>query len=395
MATTDSRNVDWPATDFEARPAIGEASPASSPVPSTGRRLSRLAADLAIAIRKTSEAARDAQLAHVADEAKGVSQRIQEQLVEGAAALRTQAEDDVTEIREWAKAEATRIKAEADARTAARKHLLEEQLANHAAATRSRSTRMEAKVNAYRATMDEFFRHFLEEEDPARLATIAETMPEPPSLEPYLDPDPDWADFDNLSAPLMTAAEADAAEAAAEPAWSADDAEAEAALAAGALEAEAEAAAHVDGVAGAVAVADPNPAAPAASEPSEPAAESKAAPAAAPETAKAAKPVQTSAAASSPAPDFRAELQSTQIIVSGLVSVASVASFRRALGRLPGVSAVTVTSAADGAFLFHASHRHDVDFQAALPALPGFVSQITGTADGAVSVVTVDPEAER
>jgi hypothetical protein len=54
-----------------------------------------------------------------------------------------------------------------------------------------------------------------------------------------------------------------------------------------------------------------------------------------------------------------------------------------------------VTSAPEGEFLFHATHRNDVDFKAALPALPGFVSEITGMADGAVSVVTVDPETER
>jgi hypothetical protein len=377
MATTDSRNVDWPATDFEARPAVGEPSTSAAPVPVPGRRLSRLAADLAIAIRRTSEAARDAQLAHVADEAKGVSQRIQEQLVEGAAALRTRAEDDVTEIREWAKAETARIKAEADARTAARKHLLEEQLAGHAVATRDRSSRMEAEVNAYRQTMDEFFRHFLEEEDPARLATIAETMPEPPSLEPFLDPDPVWADLANAPLQAMSAADADAAEAAAEPAWSADDAEAEAALLAGALEAEV--------------VAEPSPAAAPARTSKEPAA--VAAPAVV-ESAPASKPAAATPAAATPTPDQGAELKSTQIIVTGLVSVASVASFRRALGRLPGVSAVTVTSGPDGEFLFHASHRRDVEFQAALPALPGFVSEITGMADGAISVMTLDPETE-
>jgi hypothetical protein len=170
----------------------------------------------------------------------------------------------------------------------------------------------------------------------------------------------------------MSAADADAAEAAAEPAWSADDAEAEAALLVGALEAET--------------VAEPSPVVPPAKAAKQTSERATPAPV---EVAIAAKAVPPT-----PAPDPSADLKSTQIIVSGLVSVASVASFRRALGRLPGVSAVTVTSGPDGEFLFHASHRRDADFQATLPALPGFVSEITGMTDGAISLKTLDPESE-
>jgi len=346
MATTDPRNVDWPATDHETTAAAHEPD-AAAPVPTPGRRLSRLAADLATAIRRMSEAARDAQLAHVADEAKGVSLQIQEQLAEGTAALRMRSEDDINEVREWVKAETARIKAESDTRIAGRKHLLDEQVASHAAATRDRIARLESVVTAYRETMDEFFRHFLAEEDPARLATIAEAMPEPPSLQPFLAPDVAWAGLANGGGRPMSAAEADAAEAEVEPAWSIDEAEAEAALSAA-----------------------PVP---------EPVAE-------APRATK---------AAAAPTIDAGAELKSTQIIVTGLVTVASVASFRRSLGRLPGVSTVTVTSAPNGDFLFHASHRRDVAFETSIPTLKGFVAEITGIADGAIFVMTLDPESER
>lgn len=373
MATTDTRNVDWPATDFEARPAAGGPG-AQAPAAIPARRQSRLAADLATAIRRTSEAARDAQLAVVADEAKDISQKIQEQLVEGAAGLRVRSEDAIADIREWAKIEAARVKAEMDARIAARKDLLEEQLADHAAATRDRSASVEAAVSAYRETMDAFFRNFLTEEDPARLATIAETMPEPPSLWPFLDADASWADLANVPSRTPDAAGLQAADAAShetEPAWSADEAEAEAALLAASFE---------------MGEPDEVPSAPAP-------ATAKAGKTSATKSGDAAEGVQ---AATTQAPaDTAAELKSTQIIVTGLVSVASVASFRRALGRLQGVSAVTVTSGADREFLFHASHRRDVAFETAIPALPGFVCEITGAADGAISVTTLDPETER
>ncbi len=378
MAKTDTNNADWPATDSGPRTAAGYVDAADVPAPTPPRRLSQFAVDLATAIRRTSEAARDAQLAVVADEAKGVSQHIQEQLVGGAATLRMRSEDDIADIREWAKAETARIKVEADARTAARKHLLEEQLAAHAAVASERSAQMEAAVNTYRATMDEFFRHFLAEEDPARLATIAETMPEPPSLEPFLNPDPTWPSLASAPVHTLSASDADAAEAEAEPAWSADEAEA-----------EAEAALLTESL-----VVEP-----------------PAARAAAPEPLKAAQPAAvhdpslgeaapTKAVSAAPAGvahsavDAGAEVRSTQIIVTGLVSVASVASFRRALGRLPGVSAVTVTSGPYGEFLFHTSHRWDVDFDTVIPSLAGFAAEITGKADGAISVTTPDPEIE-
>ena len=46
----------------------------------------------------------------------------------------------------------------------------------------------------------------------------------------------------------------------------------------------------------------------------------------------------------------------TQVVVSGLVSVASIASFKRHLGRLAGVQSVGVSSGPDGEFLFAVTH---------------------------------------
>ncbi|MES1239476.1 MAG: hypothetical protein ABUL57_01300, partial [Chloroflexota bacterium] len=88
------------------------------------------------------------------------------------------------------------------------------------------------------------------------------------------------------------------------------------------------------------------------------------------------------------------EERTTQVIVSGLVSVASIASFKRHLGRLPGVKSVAVASGPEGEFVFNVSHRADLSFRDAIPTMPGFAARVSGTGDGVVNVTARDPEAE-
>ena len=88
------------------------------------------------------------------------------------------------------------------------------------------------------------------------------------------------------------------------------------------------------------------------------------------------------------------EIRSTQVIVVGLVSVASIASFKRHLGRVAGVQSVGVSSGPDGEFVFTVSHRADVSFRDAMPTLPGFAARVTNTGDGVVNVTARDPESD-
>jgi hypothetical protein len=88
------------------------------------------------------------------------------------------------------------------------------------------------------------------------------------------------------------------------------------------------------------------------------------------------------------------EPRTTQVVVSGLVSVASIASFKRHLGRLAGVQTVAVASGPDGEFVFNVTHRPDVSFRDALPTMPGFAARVTSTDDGSVHVTARDPESE-
>jgi len=89
-----------------------------------------------------------------------------------------------------------------------------------------------------------------------------------------------------------------------------------------------------------------------------------------------------------------AEERTTQVVVGGLVSVASIASFKRHLGRLQGVTAVAVASGPEGEFVFNVTHRADMSFRDAIPTMPGFAARVTGSGDGIVNVTARDPEAE-
>ena len=50
------------------------------------------------------------------------------------------------------------------------------------------------------------------------------------------------------------------------------------------------------------------------------------------------------------------EATTTRVVVTGLVSVASIAGFKRQLSRVTGVQSVGVSSGPDGEFLFSVSH---------------------------------------
>jgi hypothetical protein len=84
----------------------------------------------------------------------------------------------------------------------------------------------------------------------------------------------------------------------------------------------------------------------------------------------------------------------TQVVVVGLVSVASIASFKRHLGRLPGVQSVGVSSGPDGEFIFAVNHTADVLLREAVPSMPSFQARVTGTSDGVVNITAHDPESD-
>jgi hypothetical protein len=293
--------------------------------------------------------------------------------------------------------------------------------------------------------MARFFERLLGEEDPSRFAAMAENLPEPPSFdvdvalaeaatltlpepEPVAvaepTPEPEVAtpftdavadqqtseDPETAFAAIQAAAEAAAvAESAATETASADawPAETDETTAAGdAAAGDAAAGDAVDGEAVAEAEADADPllgfvglnadsaaAAEAEAFAIDPAAaEVEEIPDIAEDAlaARLAGLVPTAGGDTAPA----SETNSTQVVVVGLVSVASIASFKRHLGRLPGVQSVGVSSGPDGEFVFAVTHGPEVALGEAIPSLPGFQPRVTASGDGVVHVTAHDPESD-
>jgi hypothetical protein len=95
-----------------------------------------------------------------------------------------------------------------------------------------------------------------------------------------------------------------------------------------------------------------------------------------------------------PDADASAETSSTRVVVTGLVSVASIAGFKRNLARLSGVHSVGVTSGPDGEFVFSVNHDPSMALGEQIASLPGFSARVTNEGPGELTVAARDPEAE-
>jgi hypothetical protein len=82
----------------------------------------------------------------------------------------------------------------------------------------------------------------------------------------------------------------------------------------------------------------------------------------------------------------------TQVVTTGLVSVASIASFKRHLGRLAGVVHVGVSSGPDGEFVFAVEHDPPTPLRDLIPTVPGFAARVVGGGEGTLQVSARDPQ---
>jgi len=83
---------------------------------------------------------------------------------------------------------------------------------------------------------------------------------------------------------------------------------------------------------------------------------------------------------------------STTLVVTGLVSVASIAGFKRHLSRADGVKSVGVSSGPEGEFVYLVNHDPGIALRDVVPSLPGFAARVTAETDEALTVVAQDPE---
>ena len=497
-------------TDSDASPTDPDASTAQIPeepqamvdtvsvtaaeIAAPPKKPSKLIADLAAAMRTTAESAREQAVSQLEADAHQVVEQIRAGSTEGAAALHQRADDDIASIRDWSKAEIARIREETDHKISGRKAALESEVAGHAAAIDRRVEAVETTVASYQAEVADFFERLLMEQDPARLATIAETMPEPPGLEAWAnlddleieagepdDPTPQTeavaevvdapaveaeaaagetatTDADTTGDTVADGADAIGAETEAETGsgerafdpWGADESWVKPGGSVAVVEAPTEAPANEvdpwgrddaatpdaadtdrEAMMSALKAAEAIAAGEAAVEPegaeydvSMARAEAEAGLMEAEDAGAAMTPgleVGSAEVGSAEADGTEIEsteldqslvdrlaslipghedqageaaLQQSQVAVTGLVSVASIASFKRHLSRTPGVQRVTVSSGPNGEFVFAVAHRDDVSLRDIIPTMPGFAARVTDVDDGVINVSARDPESE-
>ncbi len=301
------------------------ASPADpAPTAARARPVNPLVTGLVRAMRAASTAARQEAVDRFTSEAKARIEAIHAQSADEATELRKQSDAEIVEIRDWSKAEVTRVRETTDQRIADRRGRLEAQVEEHAARIERRIDRVQAAAAEFERRMDTFFERLLAEEDPARLAGLAESLPEPPSL-----------DIDDLDADGAAAAEAEALANLGTADLDIADMD----------QAEMDVVGRLETFAGEHLDLEPP--------------------------------------------------SSSTVAVVGLVSVASIAGFKRALAKTPGVRSVTVASGPTGDFIFSVAHEPKADLRAAVVALDGFGAVITSDVDGVLTVTASDPESTR
>ncbi len=365
-----------------ANPWRIETTPPAPVAETPKRKPNKLMADLTRAMQKAAESARDETLERLQSDAKAFIESVHARSGTEAEAIRHTADADVAGIREWSKAEIARIREETDERITGRKTRLEAEIEDHAGRIEAQIERVQGHVAWFEAEMAGFFERLLAEDDPTRLAAMAENLPEPPA-------------FDDLSDLPVPSIEAPAAEAV-NPAV---DEASFAAIEAAATTAGTTGAERVTAVAESSATpADPRFAAlgltPEAAAEAE--AEAEVDPTADVEEIATFSDDALSARLAGLVPDEgnapQNDQRTTRVIVTGLVSVASIASFKRHLGKLDGTTSVGVSSGPDGEFIFAVAHGSGVDIAGVLPALPGFAAQVTEITADAITVAARDPE---
>ena len=418
-------------------PVASSETPAA-PAPAASRKPNKFMADLTKAMQTAAEAARADVLEKFSAEAKAHIEGIHASTADEATELRKRADGDVADIREWSKNEIARIREETDERIAHRKNVLEREIEAHAAQIEARIERIQSRVTSFEGEMAAFFERLLAEEDPTRFAAMAETLPEPPAFDNDEVATSEWSASATTveTKPELEAAPADGDEPAtataevaptdAEPApepsgWETETPVAGTAVAVAddaawaetsvvdstdnepAPEASNEDSGDLFGIAADEPVADADPRLTALGiEQDFAAAEAEAGSFTAEATTDEGEiPMIAEDALAARLAGLVAEERetpneaaSTRVAVTGLVSVASIAGFKRNLSRVNGVRSVGVSSGPDGEFVFAVTHDPGLDLTDGIATLPGFGARVTNEAPGELTVAARDPESE-
>jgi hypothetical protein len=304
------------------------------------RHPNRFLADLIQTMRSTAETARQATIEQCQADAKAYTEKLHARTDDEAASLRKAAEADVSAIRDWSKAEMERIRVETEQRISRRRELLEQELQEYNSAIELEIERVQKRVAAFEEEVASFFQQLAQEGDPTVFASMAAQMPDPPEFSE--------ADRGMVSDDLRARREQIVRPPSPSPSPSPSI--------------------------GAIGGQQPSPM---------------------PEMADEAVDARLAGGHTAPpAAPKPAPVESTQVVVVGLVSVASIATFKRQLGRLPGVKNVGVSSGPDGEFIFTVGHGSETSLNQLIPTLPAFQARVVSEREGVLNVSAHDPEAE-
>ena len=301
------------------------------------RHPNRFLADLTLAMHSTAETARQATIDQCQADAKAYTEQLRARKEDETASLRKTAEADVIAIRDWSKAEVERIRIENEQRISRRRELLDQELQEYNSGIEFEIERVQKRVQSFQDEIAQYFEQLLQEADPTTFAGMGARMPEPPV---FTD-----VDRGHLATDIRALREQ--------------------IMRSGGV-------AEVEDVGAAAAPEDVAQEQPEVEE------------AVAPRTDR-----RGAAAAGQPAGP-----ESTQVVVVGLVSVASIVAFKRQLSRLPGVKSVGVSSGPDGEFVFTVSHSLETSLGSLIPTIPAFQATVISEREGVLNVSASDPEAE-
>ena len=300
--------------------------------------------ELVAAMRRVADETKQAGLADARARADERVKQLESQGERRRQEISTRAETDIAAVGEWAKAEAERIKAEAERRVAARRAQLEEQLAADQARGEADAKAVRDRIGDYERELEAYHAQLAEISDPAAFAAAAKRMPRPPILEAATSAAPGPAPSTSPAppaAPIHTDAPAPTGTNGQQPAVAEVHPAEEEVLAARLAELD-------------------------ATLPTDHAAEAGTAPAAA-----------ATASATS---------DTTEVVVSGLGSFGAITSFRQALADVDGVQAVALSLGGSGEFVFRATHRAGFDVGAAITSLEGDAAKVQPRPEGGLLV---------
>lgn len=288
------------------------------------------------AMRKVAADALQAGLGDVRTRADERIRELESEAEQRRQDLGRRADVDVAAVGEWARAEAERIKAEAERRVSARRTQLEEQLAADAKRAEAETTGVRDLVNSYEKELEAYHAQLAEITDPAAFAAAAKRMPRPPALRPPGEGTATASSSGEQAAPQV--------------------ADPPAAVTSAAI-------GTTNGV-------DPKPADvhPAEEEVLE----------ARPAVLQATIPAE-SAPEAPPAADAPAM---TEVVVTGLGSFGAITSFRQSLADVDGVEGVALSLGQSGEFIFRATHRAGFDVRDAITSLEGDAATVQPRDEG-------------